>query len=53
MGLTLLILIFILMIAFLATAMVIYKLQKNNTDLQDNLQSHILQEFNKTGKPPN
>ncbi|WP_175453937.1 hypothetical protein [Psychrobacillus sp. OK028] len=52
MGITLLLLVFVLMIAFLATAMVIYNLQKNNKDSADEFQSHILQEFHKTQKPP-
>ncbi|MFJ7825215.1 hypothetical protein [Psychrobacillus sp. NPDC096623] len=52
MGITLLLLVFVLMIAFLATALVIYNLQKNNTNSPGELQSHILQEFQKTQKPP-
>lgn len=52
MGLTLLILVIVLMIAFIATSLIIANLQKNNTDSPGELQSHILQEFHKTQKPP-
>ncbi|MEK3978360.1 hypothetical protein MKY37_04615 [Psychrobacillus sp. FSL K6-2836] len=52
MGISLLILVIVLMIAFVATSFIIANLQKNNTDSPGELQSHILQEFHKTEKPP-
>ncbi|WP_419961383.1 hypothetical protein [Psychrobacillus sp. BM2] len=52
MGITMLILVIVLMIAFVGTSFVIASLQKNNTDSLGEHQSQILQEFLKTGKPP-
>lgn len=52
MGITLLILLIVLMIAFVGASFVIVNLQKNKSDSQVELQSHILQEFHKTQKPP-
>ncbi|MCK1996432.1 hypothetical protein MPH47_04125 [Psychrobacillus psychrodurans] len=52
MGITLLILLIVLMIAFVGASFVIGNLQKNKPDSQIELQSHILQEFHKTQKPP-
>ena len=51
-GITLLILVIVLMIAFVGTSFIIANLQKNKTDSPGELQSHILQEFKKTEKPP-
>jgi len=52
MGITLLILVIVLMIAFVVASFVIAKLQKNKPDSPGELQSHILQQFHKTQKPP-
>lgn len=52
MGIALLILVIVLMIAFVGTSFIIANLQKNKTDSPGELQTHILQEFHKTGKPP-
>lgn len=52
MGITFLILVIILMIAFMGTSFIIATLQKNHNDSQGDLQTHILEKFHKTGKPP-
>ena len=52
MGITLLILVFVLMLAFIGTSFIIANLQKNNDDSPGELQSQILQELHKNQKPP-